>query len=148
MEKRKNRKQFVAEGVEDNSVPYDENRDFTSLKAWENSRRVKLFFYKSIIPLLPDDERFCLRSQIQRAAVSITANIAEGYGRFHYQEGIQFYRISRASLYELKDHLITSLDLKYIKKELFDEGISLIEESKRTINGYIGYVKKKKAKDV
>ena len=51
---------------------------------------------------LPREEKFNLDTQIRKAAVSITANISEGYGRYNYQEGIQFYRISRASLYEPK----------------------------------------------
>ncbi len=130
----------------DDTVPYDENRDFTSLKAWKKARKVKLFFYSSVLPSIPKVEVYQLGAQIRDASVSITANIAEGYGRYHYQEGIQFYRISRASLYELKDHLITCIDLEYISKELFDEGISLIEEAKKTINGYIRYVKEQKRK--
>lgn len=132
-------------GVEDGGASYDANRDFTSLKAWKKARQLKLFFYKLILPGLPKEEQFQLAAQIRDASVSCTANIAEGYGRFHYQEGIQFYRISRASMYELKDHLITCLDLKYIGRKQFDEGISLIEEAKKTLNGYIGYVKKKKS---
>lgn len=69
----------------------------------------------------------------------------EDYGRFHYQKGIQFYRISRGSLYKLKDRLISCFDLKFIDKDLFDEGMNLIEDAKITLNGYIGYVKKRKA---
>ena len=76
--------------------------------------------------------------------MSTTANIAEGYGRFHYQEGIQFYRISRASLYELKDHLSSCLDFGYVKQELVDECLNLIEKAKITLNGYINYIKNKK----
>jgi four helix bundle protein len=58
------------------------------------------------------------------------------------EEGIQFYRISRGSLYELKDHLISCYDLGYIKDELSTEGIKLIEEAKITLNGFINFVKK------
>lgn len=125
---------------------YNKNRDFTSLNAWKRARKVKLFFYNKILPSLPNEEKNKLGGQIRDASVRSTANIAEGYGRFHYQEGIQFYRISRALVYELKDHLITCLDLKFIDRTLFDEGISVIEEAKKTINGYISYVKKRKAK--
>ncbi|MFQ5864078.1 MAG: four helix bundle protein [bacterium] len=74
--------------------------------------------------------------------LSATSNISEGYGRFHYQEGIQFYRISRASLFELKDHLISCYDFDYIHEDLFNEGRELIEEAKKTLNGYINHVKK------
>ena len=120
---------------------YDIKRDFVSLDAWKKAREVKLFFYHSIIGKLPLEEKYALGNQIRRAAISATANIAEGYGRYHYQEGIQFYRIARGSLYELKDHLMSCLDLLYIDKELFDKGIKLIESAKVKLNSYIKYVK-------
>ncbi|HLR76952.1 MAG TPA: four helix bundle protein [Balneolaceae bacterium] len=125
---------------------YNANRDFTTFDTWRKAREVKLFFYRNILPKLPKEEKYQLGSQIRDAAVSGTANIAEGYGRFHYQEGMQFYRISRASQYELKDHLISCYDLNFIDKILLKEGLQLIEEAKKRINGYIKYVKKQKAK--
>jgi len=90
---------------------------------------------------LPVEEKYNLESQIRRASVSITANIAEGYGRYHYQEGIQFYRISRGSLFELKDHLISCFDFGYINKDLLEEGKELIETAKISLNGYINYIR-------
>jgi len=122
---------------------YNRNRDFTSLEVWQKNRKVKLFFYNDIIKDLPPEEKYALGQQIRRAAISITANIAEGYGRFHYQEGLQFYRISKGSLYELKDHLITCLDLGYISKATFSEGSELIEEGKMLLNGFIRYTQSK-----
>lgn len=122
---------------------YNENKDFTSLEAWKKARLVKLFFYREVIPLLPVEEKYNLDIQIRKSSVSTTANISEGYGRFNFQEGIQFYRISRASMYELKDHLISCYDFKYINKEIYDKGISLIEDAKITLNGYINFVKSK-----
>lgn len=125
---------------------YNRNKDFTTLVAWKKCREVKLFFYRKIIPVLPDQEKYNLGNQIRRSAISVTANISEGYGRYHYQEGIQFYLISRGSLYELKDHLIRCLDLSYVSKNLFSEGIKLIEDAKKALNGYINYVKSKTKK--
>jgi hypothetical protein len=72
-------------------VFYNEKKDFTSLAAWIKCREVKLFFYKKILPTLPKEEKYNLDIQIRKASVSTTSNIAEGYGRYHYQEGIQFY---------------------------------------------------------
>jgi four helix bundle protein len=92
---------------------------------------------------LPKEEKYNLDNQIRRAAISTTANISEGYGRYHYKEGIQFYRISRGSLYELKDHLISCYDLGYISNELNLEGEALIESAKRILNGYINFVRTK-----
>jgi len=122
---------------------YQNQKDFTTLVAWQNAREVKLFFYQKVIPLLPNSEKYALASQIQRAAVSITANISEGYGRFHYKESVQFYRIARGSLYELKDHLITSQDLKYVDQDLSLEGFQLIEKAKISLNGFINFVRSK-----
>ena len=128
--------------INEPSEDYDLKRDFMSLEAWKKAREVKLFFYKKILPRLPKEEKFNLDMQIRKASVSITSKISEGYERFHYQEGLQFYRISRGSLYELKDHLISCFDFGYIFKELCDEGINLIESAKKTVNGYINFVKK------
>jgi len=119
---------------------YDAYRDFTTLEAWKKARILKLFFYKEVIPLLPAEEKFNLNVQIRKAGVSGTANISEGYGRYHRQEAIQFYRMSRGSIYELKDHLISCYDCDYVSKEIFEKGIGLIEEAKVTLNGYIKYV--------
>jgi four helix bundle protein len=69
----------------------------------------------------PKDEKFLLTAQIKDSARSITANIAEGYGRYHYQEAIQFCRIARGSLLETYDHLSSALDEEYLSENLFTE---------------------------
>lgn len=130
--------------VEDVNVKYNSQKDFTTFEAWKKARLVKLFFYKEVIPLLPLEEKFNLNIQIRKASISGTANISEGYGRYHYQEGIQFYRISRGSIYELKDHLISCFDLSYINNEIYNKGLSLIEDAKITLNGFINFVKSQK----
>ncbi len=132
---------FEDDCVEEASIKYNANKDFTTLEAWKKARVVRLFFYQEIIPLLPNEEKHNLAFQIRKASVSITANIAEGYGRFHFKEGIQFYRISRGSLFELKDHTISCFDMHYINRAHFDKAVSLIEDAKITINGYINFVK-------
>ncbi len=64
--------------VEEEGVGYSAHKDFTSLKAWQRCREVKLFFYQKVLPKLPSSEKFNLDIQIRKASVSITANIAEG----------------------------------------------------------------------
>jgi four helix bundle protein len=123
---------------------YEPDKDFITLDAWKKTRDLKLFFYREVIPLLPEAEKFNLNVQIRKASVSGTANISEGYGRYYYQEGIQFYRVSRGSIYELKDHLISCRDFNFISKEIFDKGIALIEDAKVTLNGYIRFVQSRK----
>ncbi len=127
------------------SIPvsnYDFEKDFTSLLTWKYIRELKVYFYRYILPKIPDIDKWSLGHQIRKTLISTSANIAEGYGRYHYQEGIQFYRISRASLYELKDHLTTCLDLQIINYQSFEKGIKLIERAKRTLNGYIKFAHK------
>jgi four helix bundle protein len=82
-----------------------------------------------------------------RASRSTTHNIAEGFGRFHFQENIQFCRQSRGSLHELIDQLITSLDDRFITKEDYSEGRSIINNALGLLNGYINYLIRCKGKE-
>jgi four helix bundle protein len=117
---------------------------FTNIEAWKLARELRVAVY-SVIKELPTEERYDLASQMRRAAISCSANIAEGYGRFHYQENIQFCRISRGSVYETQDHLITCIDNEYISKELYDKIWELSMNAIKVLDGYIRYLKKKVA---
>ena len=119
---------------------YEPEKEFTTLDAWKNARELKLFLYSEVIPRLPDEEKFNLNVQIRKVGVSGTANIAEGYGRHYDKEAIRFYRMSRASIYESKDHLTSCYDLNYIPEPVFDQGLQLIEKAKASLNGYIRYI--------
>ncbi|HNU13851.1 MAG TPA: four helix bundle protein [Chitinophagaceae bacterium] len=104
-------------------------------------------FRKEVIALantFPKEEKFLLAAQIKDSARSITANIAEGYGRFHYQEAIQFCRISRGSLLETYDHLSSALDEEYISESIFMEMKTKQEQLLKILNGYIAYLKRRK----
>ncbi|MCL4640517.1 MULTISPECIES: four helix bundle protein [Olivibacter] len=116
---------------------------FEDLEVWKHCRsfRNKL---GEVIKLLPNEEKYRLSDQLKRAARSVTANIAEGYGRFHYQENIQFCRQSRGSLYEILDHLICALDEQYIDNATFDKCKADLEKCIALLNGYILYLKKRK----
>ena len=87
-----------------------------------------------------------LTAQARDAAVSNTANIAEGYGRCHYGDNIQFCRISRGSVNEVLDHLYTALDEGYILQDVFDELYAQGREVERVLNGYINYLKRQLSK--
>jgi len=97
-----------------------------------------------LVKQLPAEEKYALASQMRRAAVSVTNNIAEGHGRWHYQENIRFCRISRGSVDELIDDFNTCQDEGYgdeaLVQELKVEAYDLI----RRINGYIAYLRKSK----
>jgi len=79
-----------------------------------------------------------------RASRSVTANLAEGYGRYHYQENIQFCRTSRGSLTEIQDHIIVAYDEGYINEAQARKYDEQAEECIRIINGYINYLMKSK----
>jgi len=95
----------------------------------------------------PPEEKYRLTDQIIRAARSVTANIAEGFGRFHYQEYAQFCRQSRGSLYELVDHLITANDEGYISKSELNDFKNEIESCIAVLNGFINYLLRAKSQN-
>jgi len=89
----------------------------------------------------PKSEEFLLKAQTLDSSRSITANIVEGFGRFHHQENIQFSRQSRASLAETLEHMVTAFDEKYITKSVLAEINKDYKECLRQLNGYIKYLK-------
>jgi four helix bundle protein len=100
-----------------------------------------------LVKRLPRNERFCLDPQMRRAAVSITNNIAEGHGRWHYQENIQFCRMARGSVEEMLDDLNVCLDEQYCDAEVAQELISAAYFLIGKINGYIAYLRRCKQAD-
>ena len=123
---------------------YGPIKHFTDIEAWKLARKLRVAVY-NVVKYLPREEKYDLASQMRRAAISCSANIAEGYGRFHYQENIQFCRISRGSIYETQDHLITCIDNQYITKELYDKIWALSMNVIKVLDGYIRYLKKEAA---
>ena len=98
----------------------------------------------SIVNTFPKEEKFLLAAQMKDSARSVSANIAEGYGRYHYQEAIQFCRIARGSLLETYDHLSSALDENYITEIIFQELKVKQEHLLKMLNGYIAYLKRRK----
>lgn len=116
---------------------------FENLEAWKEARKLRLAVFQ-FIKTLPADEKYRLRDQLFRSSRSVTANIAEGYGRYHYQENIQFCRQARGSLTETMDHLICALDMNFIDQIGLDEFRKQYEFVLKLINGYIVYLKQRK----
>jgi four helix bundle protein len=83
-----------------------------------------------------------LGDQLLRAARSTTANIAEGYGRFHFLDNAKFCSNARGSCWEILDHLVTASDEKLIGEELLARGRDLVGHSVRLLNGYMNYLKR------
>ena len=114
-------------------------KSFEELECWKACAEVRRFII-ALIKGYPKDEKFALIDDMKRAARSSTHNIAEGFGRFHYQENIQFCRQSRGSLYELIDQLITSKEEGFIQDTDYDKGRGLISKALTLLNGYINYL--------
>lgn len=119
---------------------YQTIKSFTDLNTWKEGHKLVLMIYK-MTKLFPPHERFGLRSQIQRAAISITSNIAEGFSRNSSKEKIQFYYTSLGSLTEIQNQLLIARDLGYISQQIFNDiALQTVVVSKLT-NGLIKSLK-------
>jgi len=117
--------------------------DFRDLEVWQQCRIIRAEIW-NLCKNFPKEEKYRLSDQMIRSSRSSTDCIAEGYGRYHYQENIQFCRQSRGSLHELMNQLDTALDCEYIDQNYFNDIIAKIKSAIRLLNGYIKYLKKRK----
>jgi four helix bundle protein len=115
-----------------------------NLDIWSKAKDLALMVYQQVLPDLPVESKWNLSQQLRRAVQSIPANIAEGHGRFYYQENVRFCYIARGSLIETYSHLSVAHDLKYLSMEKYNDLQGRIEELVRMINGYIAYLKRSK----
>ena len=118
-------------------------KTFEDLDAWKLGRVFKQKI-KVVCVSFPKSEEYRLKDQMIRSSRSITANIAEGWGRYHFQENIQFCRQSRGSLTETLDHLIEAFDSGYLNEEKLIELRNEYERVLQVLNGYIAFLKKSK----
>lgn len=118
-------------------------QSFEDLECWKKCKELRVKI-SQLIKTFPDFEKYELVSQMRRASRSTTNNIAEGYGRFHHQENIQFCRIARGSLYELLDQVSIAYEESYIDKDKLNSLNSLLVICIKILNGYINYLKKAK----
>ena len=118
-----------------------EYKTFEDLEIYKAAREFRKKIY-SLAKKLPEYEKYNLAGQMRRAAVSLTNCIAEGHGRFHYQENIQFLRQSRGSLEEIIDDMNVCIDESYADldrlNKLKQEGYIVLKR----LNGYIKYLRK------
>jgi len=115
--------------------------NFEDLDCWKECYSLKLFVKREVLTNLPKTERFELYSQLLRSARSATANIAEGWGRYHYKENIKFLLNARGSVAEILDHGIEAKDCNYISEEVLKSLRNQVEICLKLINGYIKYLR-------
>lgn len=113
-------------------------KEFTDLNVWKYGHELVLSIYKIEFP---KSELFALEDQIKRAVVSVTSNIAEGFGRQTIREKVQFFYQAHGSLTEVKNQLIIARDLEYINE---DNYLRMAELSNNTQRLLIGLIKKTK----
>jgi len=114
-------------------------KSFEELECWKKAASLR----KDVAGLartFPSEEKYRLTDQMIRCSRSVTANIAEGFGRFHYQEYAQFCRQSRGSLYEIIDHFIVASEEMYITKEELESWKQRVHECLAILNGFINYL--------
>ena len=108
---------------------------FENVIAWQKAHAFVLQVYR-VTRSFPEDEKFGLVSQFRRAAVSIEANIAEGYKKLSKADKLRFMNISQGSQEECRDYIILSRDLGYISQEEFQLLHISLEESSKMLNLY------------
>ncbi|MHB8205883.1 four helix bundle protein [Mucilaginibacter sp.] len=116
---------------------------FTELETWKQSRKIRLFI-SELTKSFPVEEKYRLTDQIIRSSRSIGNNIAEGHGRFHYQDNIRFCVMARGSLSETLDHLLIAIDEQIITEDTLSMFQTEYESCLKLLNGYIQYLKSKK----
>ena len=108
---------------------------FQNIVAWQKAHEFVLLVYR-VTKDFPDFEKFGLCSQFQRAAVSIPANIAEGYKKLSRPDKLRFYNIAQGSLEECRYYVILSKDLGYINESDYYLLVTTIEDCSKTLNAY------------
>ena len=118
--------------------------NFTDLEVYKACRAFRKKISKTAKTYFPPEEKWRLTDQILRSSRSVTSQIAEGHGRYHYQENIQFCRVGRGSHSETLEHLITAFDEEYITEEKLKELKADWDHCLKLLNGYINYLQNKK----
>ena len=114
------------------------------LDVWCKARDFAVRVNQEMLQLLPPEEKWALNQQIRRSSQSIPANIAEGHGRFYFQDNVRFCYIARGSLEETLSHIVYAYKVGYISEILYKSFSVDGENLNRLINGYIGFLKKSK----
>lgn len=117
-----------------------EIKNFTDLETWKTAHRLVLLVYR-ITGSFPRGELFGLTSQMNRVAVSVTSNIAEGFGRSSFKEKARYYLMARGSLYEIENQSYIIHDLSYVTEEFFLELLEAIQLTQRLLNALINKTK-------
>ncbi|MBI4714305.1 four helix bundle protein [Candidatus Uhrbacteria bacterium] len=115
---------------------------FTDLIVWQKGHKLVIQVY-FCVEKFPEHERFGLSSQLSRSVVSVTSNIAEGFGRRTKREKVRYYDIALGSLYEVQNQLLVAKDVHYISEQEFQKTNELAKEVEKLLNSIIISIKKR-----
>ena len=113
---------------------------FEDMSVWQEAQEFAVAVYK-VTKHFPEDERFGIISQLRRASSSVSANIAEGFGRSSKKDTAHFYHIARGSLLESKNFIYLSARLSYIDKGVLDKLITNADSINQQITAILRYFK-------
>ena len=117
-------------------------QSFKEIYAWQRAHAFVVSVYQTT-KSFPDYERFGLSSQFQRSAVSIAANIAEGYRKDGMSDKLRFLNIAQGSLEECRYYILLSFDLNYISLDTYNNMNVSIEETSKLLNAYYRGIKER-----
>ncbi len=120
------------------------DKGLETLQVWNKALAFTVDIQKQVLSSLPSEEKWGLCDQLRRSSQSIPANIAEGYGRYYYQDAVRFCYIARGSLEETFSHLSLASKLGYLSQDIFDKFNKDVQELRRMLNGYIIFLKRSK----
>jgi len=111
-------------------------KNFYDLEVWKNAHKLALEIYK-LTEKFPKKETYGITNQIRRSSSSVSANIAEGFGRYHYKDKIKFFYNSRGSSYETQNFLLLANGLEYITIDESNNLLSRYKQLNKSLNALI-----------
>jgi len=121
----------------------EKDKGLETLQVWRRGMDFAVKVCKTVLPLFPEQEKWALTAQLRRSVQSVPANIAEGYGRFSYQEGLRFGYIARGSLEGAYTQLTLAYELDCLDKFNYDSLNDELQNLRHLLNGYLAYLKKR-----
>lgn len=130
--------------MSDQTVDSNADAGIEGLLVWRKAVDLAVYVCHDVLPTFPDHERYALTNQLRRSIQSVPANIAEGHGRFYFQEAVRYCYIARGSLEEGRTQLVLAFRLGYLSKDIYQQLDRHTVEIRSLLNGYIAYLKRTK----
>lgn len=130
--------------MSDQIVEPNADAGLEGLLVWQKAIALTVDICQNVLPAFPVHERYALTNQLRRSIQSVPANIAEGHGRYYYQEAVRFCYIARGSLEEARTQLVLASRMGYLSKDVYQQLDYRAVEIRSLLNGYISFLKRSK----